>query len=115
MFRKMTATEAEATVFDPVSIMQYSVPASWTISRKGFAHAIGAGIGIFADADDKVQPAQHRCRNENGIKQAVYGSQRKCVKVDENNDGQHTEGTDQAVLHDFQAPLPGAAGKETVR
>jgi hypothetical protein len=29
VFRKMTAQEASATVFDPLSIMQYSVPASW--------------------------------------------------------------------------------------
>lgn len=30
VFRKLTAAEAEATVYDPVSILQYSVPASWT-------------------------------------------------------------------------------------
>lgn len=29
VFRKLTTQEAEATVFDPASIMQYSVPASW--------------------------------------------------------------------------------------
>ena len=29
VFRKLTPQEAEATVFDPASIMQYSVPASW--------------------------------------------------------------------------------------
>lgn len=29
VFRKMTAQEASASVFDPLSIMQYSVPASW--------------------------------------------------------------------------------------
>ena len=30
VFRKMTQAEADATTFDPTSIMQYSVPASWT-------------------------------------------------------------------------------------
>lgn len=29
VFRKLTPAEADATVFDPKSIMQYSVPASW--------------------------------------------------------------------------------------
>ena len=29
VFRKMTENEASASVFDPLSIMQYSVPASW--------------------------------------------------------------------------------------
>mgnify|MGYP000597306604 CR=1 FL=1 len=32
VFRKMTATEADATTFDPASIMQYSVPAAWTFN-----------------------------------------------------------------------------------
>lgn len=30
VFRKLTAAEAEATVYDPLSILQYSVPGSWT-------------------------------------------------------------------------------------
>lgn len=30
VFRKLTQAEADATIYDPLSIMQYSVPASWT-------------------------------------------------------------------------------------
>lgn len=32
VFRKLTPTESEATVYDPLSILQYSVPGSWTFN-----------------------------------------------------------------------------------
>ncbi len=32
VFRKLTPAEAEATTYDPLSILQYSVPASWTFN-----------------------------------------------------------------------------------
>lgn len=35
VFRKLTQAEAEATTFDPSSIMQYSVPGTWTCDGKG--------------------------------------------------------------------------------
>lgn len=35
VFRKLTELEAEATTFDPLSIMQYSVPGTWTCDGKG--------------------------------------------------------------------------------
>ena len=37
VFRKMTQVEAEATVFDPTSIMQYSIPGAWVCDGKGIA------------------------------------------------------------------------------
>lgn len=35
VFRKLTQAEAEATVYDPTSIMQYSVPGTWVCDGKG--------------------------------------------------------------------------------
>lgn len=35
VFYKMTPTEADATVYDPFSIMEYPVPSSWTLDNVG--------------------------------------------------------------------------------